>query len=90
MIERIECSEHGAQEATYVCCHLAESLHTGEKVGFFYASEPRGDAWCTACEEVRIREGGDTGDWNDRSEAFAKIKLLCGACYDKVKKLNGF
>ena len=87
MSEKVECSIHGSQDETFVCCHLVESLRTGNRVGFYFASEPRGDAWCEACEEVRIREGGD---WNDRSEAFANIKLLCGACYDEVKKINGF
>lgn len=86
----IQCNEHGAQEATYVCCHLIDSLRNGKKVGFFYASEPRGDAWCAACETVRIQEGGATGDWNERSEEYANIRLLCGACYDKVWALNGF
>ena len=90
MKEKVECPVHGPQDETYVCCHLVESLKTGEKVGFYYASEPRGDAWCAACEEVRVREGGESGDWNDRSEAFAQIKLLCGACYDKVRIINGF
>ena len=88
MIRRVECAKHGPQEETFVCCHLVESLRTRKKVGFYYSSEPRGDAWCEACEEVRIREGGETGNWNDRSEAFADIKLLCGACYDEVRKLN--
>lgn len=90
MSDKIECSEHGIQEETFVCCHLAESLQSDERIGFYYSDEPRGDAWCSACEKVRISEGGDTGDWNDVSEAFAQIRLLCGACYDKVKHQNGF
>ena len=90
MNNKVECPAHGSQEATYVCHHLAESLRTGKKVGFYCAPEPRGDAWCAACEEVRVREGGESGDWNDKSESFAKIKLLCGACYDNVRKLNEF
>ena len=90
MAATVECSRHGPQQATFVCQHLAQSLTTRERVGFFYAREPRGDAWCSACEEVRIREGGETGDWNDRSEAFASIKLVCGACYEEIRTLNGF
>ena len=90
MTNTVQCDEHGPQEETFVCQHLAQSLRTLEPVGFFFAREPRGDAWCSACEEVRIREGGETGDWNERSEAFAKITLLCGSCYDKVKRLHGF
>ena len=66
------------------------SLATRKAVGFFFASEPRGDAWCAACEAVRIKEGGSTGEWNERSEAFASIKLVCGTCYDEIRKLHGF
>ena len=89
MTERIECSIHGPQESTFVCQHLVRSLTTRERVGFFSAGSPRGDAWCSACEDVRLREGGETGDWNERSEAFAGIKLLCGSCYDEAKRLHG-
>lgn len=90
MNNKVECVDHGLQDATYVCCHLVESLNTGQRVGFFYVSEPRGDAWCASCEEIRIREGGASGDWNDASEAFANVTLICGVCYDKVRKLNRF
>lgn len=90
MADTVQCSEHGPQEQAFVCKHLLRSLSTREQVGFFIAGQPRGDAWCSACEEVRMREGGDTGDWNERSEAFADIKLLCGACYDEIRKLHGF
>jgi len=85
MAENVNCETHGPQEATYVCQHLAASLNNKEKVGFFFSRQPRGDAWCARCEEVRIREGGPTGDWNEKSEAFAKITILCGACYDRVR-----
>jgi hypothetical protein len=85
----VECIEHDPQEETYVCKHLASSLKMQQPVGFYWSSEPRGDAWCDECEKVRIAEGGPSGDWNDRSEAFASIQILCGACYDKVKALNG-
>jgi hypothetical protein len=88
MAEHVECAEHGRQDGTFVCQHLLRSLGTRERVGFFFTSSPRGDAWCAACEEVRIREGGDSGDWNDRSEAFAGVKLICGACYDEVRRLH--
>ena len=88
MSEMLECNEHGAQEETFVCKHLLQSLRTGQKVGFYWASEPRGDAWCHACEQVRLTEGGASGEWNERSEAFAQITILCGQCYDRVRDLN--
>jgi len=87
-VKTVQCSIHGEQEETFVCRHLVESLHTGIPVGFFFESEPRGDAWCSECEVVRLREGGEGGDWNERSEAFAEIRLICGRCYDEIKALN--
>ena len=84
----VECAEHGPQQATYVCRHLVESLRTGKKVGFWWADDPdnpRPDAWCSACEE-KVQETG--GEWVDESESFAGVTLLCGACYDRAKKLN--
>ncbi len=87
-MELTECVLHGKQEETFVCTHLAGSIQTGERVGFYFASEPRGDAWCQECEEERLKYGGAGGDWNERSEAFADITLICGSCYDKVKTLN--
>jgi len=87
MAGTVECEKHGEQEQTFVCQHLFRSLTTREPVGFHFSDFPRGDAWCAACEEVRVREGGV---WNERSEEFAGIKLLCGACYDEIKKLHEF
>ena len=85
----VECASHGEQEATFVCSHLAASLGARESVGFYWSpneGSDRGDAWYARCEDVRIRCGGD---WNDESEAFANIQLLCGGCWDRLKELNG-
>jgi hypothetical protein len=90
MSDIIQCHVHGEQQETFVCQHLAESLETGEKVGFFWSGEPRGDAWCSECEVVRVRQGGASGDWNERSEKALGITILCGACYDRVRELQGF
>jgi hypothetical protein len=79
----VECRIHGKSYATFVCQHLAK----GEGRGFFCADDPQDphpDAWCAACESVRKQEG----EWNDRSEAFAKIAVLCAGCYELVKQRN--
>jgi hypothetical protein len=84
----VECSVHGTQQATFVCQHLVHSLRTGEYVGFCCAESggnPRPDAWCDECEKA---VQATDGEWNNESEAFAGIKLLCGACYDRVKHIN--
>src|ERR1700733_5580395 len=61
---KISCGVHGWQDQTFVCQHITESLRTGIPVGFCWSSEqtdPRPDAWCSACEKARLEAGGD--DW---------------------------
>ncbi|MCG9748134.1 hypothetical protein [Shewanella sp. Isolate8] len=84
----VECGTHGKQQATFVCQHIIQTLHDGKARGFWWANDPenpRPDAWCSECE-VKVQE--TNGEWNDESEAFAGVKLLCGACYDRVKEIN--
>jgi hypothetical protein len=81
---QVVCDVHGATGPTYVCKHLV----TGKDLGFFAADETtseRPDAWCSRCEQVRIAEGGE---WNDRSESFAGITLICASCYDQARERN--
>jgi len=84
----IDCPEHGEQQETFVCQHLATSLKTKKVVGYFCSTEtsdnPRPDAWCIDCEELVQEKGG----WDEESEKFAGITLLCGCCYDNAKKIN--
>lgn len=86
---KVECGVHGFQNETFVCQHLVESLCSNVFVGYHSsASGPdndRSDAWCDNCEKKRIECGGD---WTDESESVARVKLLCGACYDQTKKFN--
>ncbi len=85
----VECCTHGKQQATYVCQHIVQTLKDGKSRGFWSAEPEQGnerpDSWCTACEEMVNSLGGE---WNDESEAFAGVTLLCGACYDRAKELN--
>jgi hypothetical protein len=82
----VECAEHGERDAAFVCQHLPG----GEAAGFNWGADeenPDGlwpDAWCDACERVRISEGG----WTDRSEAFAAVRLLCDRCYETARARN--
>ena len=85
---RIKCSVHGEQDETFVCQHIVETLHTGRSAGFHWprASEgdPRPDAWCTQCEQERVAAGGE---WTEQVMEFVQMSVLCGACYDRAKKL---
>ena len=84
----VECCEHGRQQATYVCQHVAQSLTDNQPRGFWWSDDspenPRPDAWCGECEALVNKLGA----WNDESESFAGVKLICGACYDRAKELN--
>jgi len=56
----MECSCRGRQQPAFICQHLLD----GELLGFFQPDEPpTGDelweqAWCEACEAVRMQAGG--------------------------------
>jgi len=82
----VECSTHGERSSTFVCHHLLK----GEGIGFNVGYDPEEpdalypDAWCDACEEVVDQEG----EWNDKSEKFADIRLLCSECYCETRKRN--
>ena len=85
----VECCTHGKQQATYLCQHVVQSLRDGEPRGF-WSAEPapgneRPDSWCSACED-KVNSTG--GEWNDESEAFSGVTLLCGACYDRAREMN--
>lgn len=87
-LKLIHCDEHGEQQATFVCQHILQTLKDGRPRGFWTSDNPenpRPDAWCAECE-TKVQETG--GEWNDESEAFAGISLLCGACYDRAIAIN--
>ena len=85
--QKVNCGVHGWQEQTFVCQHIAESLHTNIPVGFHWPSEQtdaRPDAWCSACEKARVNA---EGDWTPEVNEKLGVKLLCGACYDYAKSI---
>lgn len=84
----IECCEHGKQQATFVCQHIVQTLVDKKPRGFWSAEgseNSRPDSWCSECE-AKVQE--TNGEWNDESETFADIKLMCGSCYDRAKEIN--
>jgi hypothetical protein len=84
---RVECRHHGVGDATYVCRHLASGVFGS---GFHCGHDDEApdelwpDAWCDACERVLESEG----EWNDRSEAFLGVRLLCSGCYETTRERN--
>lgn len=84
----VTCESHGTSRAAFVCQHLNKNTYTGfhEAFGSNPLIEPDDDyqAWCDECEKIRLQEG----EWNDVSESFAKIRLICDQCFFEIKRRN--
>jgi len=88
-METTNCPEHGPQQRTFVCQHIATGLIRHQRVGFWWTREdpgnPRPDAWCSACAE-RVDATG--GEWIGEALAELKPKIMCGACYDHARAFH--
>lgn len=76
----VTCDTHGeGLPAAFLCRHLAD----GTGVGWCDAGGDGlcPDAWCSACEARRHAAGG----WKGDAETFADIKVLCAACYHRIR-----
>ncbi|KFC19923.1 DUF6882 domain-containing protein [Chryseobacterium sp. FH1] len=86
----VDCGNHGFKRPAFVCQHLELDSKKGFEESFetFPGMDLEDDddfsAWCDECERKRIECDG----WNDKSEEFAKIKLVCEDCYFEMKKSN--
>ena len=86
----LDCGNHGFQRPAFVCKHLNLEKAVGFEEAFetYPGMELDQDddlqAWCNECEEIRLKYG----EWNEESEKFAQIKLVCENCYFEMKKLN--
>src|SRR5690242_14836918 len=84
----VHCGQHGDRCPTFVCKHLVR----GSSLGFFMpnrepVSPDESDeraAWCADCERVRQEQGG----WNDVSEAFAGVTMICDLCFEAARARN--
>ena len=86
---KVECCDHGLRNRAYVCQHLVTSEFTGFWESFdsdstkIYNNDEL-NAWCDECDKILLEQG----EWNDISEAFAGIKLICDVCFFEMKELN--
>ena len=88
-MQTIECDQHGRQDVTLVCQHVVQTLHDRRPRGFFWpgeSSEPRPDARCGECNQMLEAAGWE---WSEPAIEHAHIQILCAACYDEAKALNG-
>jgi hypothetical protein len=82
----MECSRHGLRRPAFICTHL----QYGEALGFHQSIElpdpelPFQNAWCDECEAILLEEG----EWNDRSERFARVMVICEGCLEEIRKRN--
>jgi hypothetical protein len=86
--KKVKCDQHGYQYETFVCQHIAMSLHHREPVGFFWSREQASqwpDAWCYECNQ-RLEKTG--GEWINDAEKHLGAKLLCSDCYDVAAEIN--
>ncbi len=87
---KVTCKIHGLSRPAFICQHLdlknpkgfEESFDTYK--GMELDEEDDFAAWCDECERVRMKYNG----WNEDSEEFAKIKLVCEDCYFELKDFN--
>ena len=87
-MQRVRCASHGDQPQTLVCQHIVQGLVDRQRVGFFWSvddpNNPRGDAWCSDCNN-RVKL---TGEWVGLALEHLQPKVLCGECYDFAKAFN--
>jgi hypothetical protein len=83
----VQCDQHGPQPETFVCQHIAQSLASGQPVGFHWpadSDQEYPDAWCSACHERHERCGFE---WVGEAAEHLGAKLLCARCYVQARAL---
>ena len=78
----IDCDRHGRGPCAVVCRHHINAR--GRAVGFIENCSDPADlqAWCTACEERFLDEGGMTKAF----VAYNNFAVVCIACYAELKQ----
>jgi hypothetical protein len=80
MSEKVECTVHGYNSATFICEHLFEDPNQTWFGGAVSEENPWPDSWCEKCDEYYDLEG----EWNDKNERHLKVKLICSGCYESI------
>jgi len=89
MKNKLTCNIHGERKIAFVCQHLINGVRQGfwepfdSNPAIEYESEEL-NAWCKKCDKIL----NETGMWNNESEKYANIQLVCDKCFFKLKKEN--
>lgn len=83
----VDCGAHSEMRPSCVCQHLlaAVSERIVRGVNWLLDGDGNVNARCDDCEDFLQRHGAE---WNDETEAFAKIKLICERCFVTLKETN--
>jgi hypothetical protein len=81
----VRCGTHGDRTPAVVCCHHLAAKY--EAVGFVENSTDPEDlqAWCDACEQVFLAEGGLT----EAFRRFNDLRVVCDFCYATMRNRHG-
>jgi hypothetical protein len=80
----VQCQEHGARTCAFVCGHLLTAMQEGTSsngpwiVEDATTDDPEPAAWCLDCERLLAEEG----EWTDRMDEFADLRLICDRCFE--------
>ncbi len=87
MGKKVECCSHGSRNAAYVCTHTVDTLRDNIPRGLTYVIDDDGcyNGYCDECDDVLERCGGE---WNDESEGFAQVTLICEGCFERALAIN--
>lgn len=81
------CNQHGQANPAFACSHSVASLHDSRRRGlvFHRDEDVQYNGWCDECERSLVDHGDE---WNDETEAFAKIRLICEYCFEQLIDMN--
>ncbi|MDR4954648.1 hypothetical protein REB14_20900 [Chryseobacterium sp. ES2] len=88
--KNVDCCTHGYSRSAFVCQHLDLETPKGFEEAFDtykgmdLEEEEDLQAWCSECEKIRNEYDG----WDEESEKFAGITLVCENCYFELKEFN--
>ena len=84
----VYCPQHGKTRPAFVCHHLVNGVSRGfltpNLAGISKHDADELQAWCSDCERVRHGQG----EWNDISEGYANITMICEGCFDAARERN--